>query len=176
MLRCLIPLIGLLVTCGCMIRAGTPSIHPHSEIVAPTFCLHGGKSEPLPITRITVIRGDKVSDERIEWLKSGPPSRGLWEGGDQWAWILEYAPDGSYPPANTYACITYGKPPPGYKEKSPALPLTPERLYHVMIETDDTSDRADMYFILRLDSVGSPVKLEYIFPTLQVRDVEVITR
>ena len=176
MLRCLGALISLLVTSGCVIGAGIPSIHPHSEIMAPTFCLHGGKSEPLPITRIAVERGEKVNDERIEWRESGTPWRGVWKGRDQAAWILEYAPDDSDPPANTYACITYGKAPPGYKEKSPALPLTPERLYRVTIKTEDTPAHAEMYFIIRLDSVGRPVKLEYIATNLHLRDVEVITK
>ena len=176
MLRCLVALIGLLVTCGCVIMAGTPSLHPHSDITAPTFCLHGGKSEPLPITRIAVIRGDKVNDERIEWRESGNPWRGLWEGSDQTAWVLEYTSDGSDPPANTYSCITYGKAPPGYKETTPALPLTPERLYRVMIQTEGTPENATMYFIIRLDSVGRPVKLEYISTILNLRDVQVITQ
>ncbi len=127
MLRCLVALIGLLVTSGCVIMAGTPSIHPHSEIMAPTFCLHSGKSEPRAITLITVIRGDKVNDDRIEWLESGPAWQGLWEGHDQAAWVLEYAPDGSAPLAKAYSCITYGKAPPGYKETIPAQPLILER-------------------------------------------------
>ena len=46
-----------------------------SEITAPTFCRHSGKSEPLPITRMTVIWGEKVNDERIEWLESGYTDR-----------------------------------------------------------------------------------------------------
>ena len=92
-------------------------------------------------------------------------------------WVLEYTPDDSYPPANTYACITYGKAPPGYKEKSPALPLTPERFYRVLIQTEDADADAEMYFVIRLDSVGRPVKLEYLFVhgAAQARDVQVIT-
>ena len=162
MLRCLGALISLLATSGCITWAGEPSLHPHSEIMAPTFCLHGGKSEPLPITRITVVRGEKVNDERIEWRESGAPAwYGLWREGDRLAWVLEYAPDDSDPPANTYACITYGKLLPGYKEKSPALPLTPERLYRVEVETEDAQVGAGMFFIIRLDPMGRPVKLEY---------------
>ena len=177
MLRCLVALIGLLVTSGCITWAGDPSIHPHSQIMTPTFCLHGGKSEPRAITRITVIRGEKVNDKPIEWVESGPPAwYGLWRGGDQLAWSLEYAPDGSDPPANTYACITYGKAMPGYKEKTPALPLTPERIYRVTIKTENTPEYAELYFIIRLDSVGSPVKLEYISTILNQHDVQVITQ
>ena len=80
MLRCLVVLIGLLITSGCVIMAGTPSIHPHSQIMAPTFCLHGGKSEPLPITGIAVERGEKVNDERIEWSESAHSMAGVVEG------------------------------------------------------------------------------------------------
>ena len=176
MLRCLVVLIGLLITSGCIIGAGTPSIHPHSQIMTPTFCLHGGKSEPLPITRIMVERGEKVNDEPIEWSESATPWRGLWKGADQEAWVLEYTPDGSDPPANTYACITYGKAPPGYKENIPALPLTPERFYRVEVETEDASHPAEMYFIIRLDPVGSPIKLESAPAHLGAYNVQVITK
>ncbi len=177
MLRCLVALVGLLITSGCVIMAGDPSMHPHSKIMTPTFCLHDGNSEPLPITGITVIRAEKVNNERIEWVESGPPAwYGLWRGGDQLAWVLEYAPDGSDPPPNTYACITYGKALPGYKEKTPALPLTPERLYRVEIEREDATSYVKMYFIIRLDLIGRPVKLEYIPSYLQPRDVQVITQ
>ena len=174
MLRCLVALIGLLVTNGCVIMAGTPSIHPHSEIAVPTFCLHRGESEPRAITRIAVIRDDKVNNERIEWRESG--NTWLWEGRDQVAWILEYAPDPSAPPANTYSCITYGEAPPGYKEQSPALPLTPERLYRVAIETEDATTDAGLYFIIRLDPMGRPVKLEYTAQDHHACNVQVITR
>ena len=148
-------------------------IHPHSTLTAPTFCLYGGKSEPRAITRIAVIRGEKVNDERIEWLESG--NTWLWKGGDQEAWVLEYAPDTSAPSANTFSCITYGKAPPGYKEKAPALPLTPERLYHVIIENGDASVPANIFFINRLDSMGRTVKLEYTSSNHQAHNVQVIT-
>ena len=84
MLRCLVALIGLLVTSGCVILAGVPSIHSLSEVTEPTFCLHLGL-EPHGITRLRVIRGDKVNNERIEWLESG--DTWLWKGPDQKAWI-----------------------------------------------------------------------------------------
>ena len=177
MLRCLVVLIGLLVASGCVIGAGEPSLHPHSEIMAPTFCLHSGKSEPRSITGIAVERGEQVNDERIEWIESGPPVwYGLWEGRDQVAWVLEYTPDGSDPPVNTYACITYGKAPPGYKEITPALPLTPERLYRVRIVTKDGRAYAKVYFIIRLDSMGRPVKLEYAPAHGGAYNVQVITQ
>ena len=177
MLRCLVALIGLLITSGCVIVAGIPSIHPHSEIMTPTFCLHYGNSEPVPITRITVIRAEKVNDKPIEWVESGPPAwYGLWRGGDQLAWFLEYTPDGSDPPANSYSCITYGKVLPGYKEKTPALPLTSERLYRVEVETEDAQTGAGLFFIIRLDPMGRPVKLESAPTHLGAYNVQVITK
>ena len=162
-----------LVSSGCVIIAGTPTIHPHSDIMVPTFCLHIG-SEPREITRLRVRRGDKVNDERIEWLESG--DTWLWDGADQEAWSLEYVPDASDPPANTYSCITYGKAPPGYKEKAPALPLTPERLYYVAIEREDATADAMIFFIIRLDPMGRPVKIEYTSSNHDAHNVKVITR
>ena len=179
MLRCLVVLIGLLATSGCITWAGEPSLHPHSEIMEPTFCLHGGAGdvEPRAITRIAVVRDEKVNDERIEWVESGPPVwYRLWRGGDQLAWVLEYAPDDSASLVKTFSCITYGKAPPGYKEKSPALPLTPERLYRVKVETEDAQVGAGMFFIIRLDSVGRPVKLEYAPAHGGAYKVQVITQ
>ena len=171
MLRYFIALIGLLVTSGCITIAGDPSLHPHSDIMAPTFCLHDGKSHPRPITEIAVIRGERVNDERIEWCESDFPWSAMWEGDDQVAWVLEYAIDGS----DSFSCITYGKAPPGYMERSPALPLTPERLYRVMIWNEDASHSTEMYFIIRLDPMGRPVKLEYT-PVGGAHHVQVITR
>ena len=173
MLRGLVALIGLIVMSGCITIAGTPTIHPHSEIVAPTFCLHLD-SEPREITRLRVMRGDKVNDGRIEWLESG--DTWLWDGADQEAWSLEYVPDASDPPANTYSCITYGKAPPGYKEKAPALPLTPERLYYVAIEREDATADAMIFFIIRLDPMGRPVKIEYTSSNHDAHNVQVIAR
>ena len=170
----LICLIVLIVMSGCITIAGIPSIHSLSEVTEPTFCLHRG-SEPRGITRLRVIRGDKVNDERIEWLESG--DTWLWEGPDQKTWILEYAPDTSDPRVKPFSCITYGKAPPGYKEKLPAVPLTPERLYYVEIETSDAVSSAEMFFITRLDPMGRPFKLEYTSSlNHEARDVKVITR
>ena len=172
-MRCLVVLIGLLVTSGCMTMAGMPSIHPHSEIMAPIFCLHGGDSNPRAITRITVLRDEKVSNHPIEWPESG--NTWLWRGGDQVAWILEYVPDAAAPSVKPFSCITYGKAPPGYKEKAPALPLTPERLYYVAIENADATAEVVLFFISRLDSMGRAIKLEYTSSNHRAHNVQEIT-
>ena len=45
-----------------------------------------------------------------------------------------------------------------------------------MIEREDASHAAEMYFIIRLDPVGSPIKLEYAPAHGGASNVEVITR
>ena len=174
--------------------------HPHSDVTTPTFCLHEGEAHdenalPVPIYRIIVLRDkQKRGNQRLEWRNWS-----LWRDGrrypvawemeyedpvaearlnrytDQVAWVMEYAPDPEAQPSpRPFSCITYGKVPPGYDEKIPAVPLIPERLYAVLLETQEVTARGGMYFIIRLDLVGHPTQLEYtIKPTRldQIRDV-----
>ena len=175
--------------------------HPHSDVTTPTFCLHEGDAQdknapPVPIYRISVRRDKlKRGNQRLEWRNWG-----LWRDGrrgypvaweieygdsvtearlsrdtDQVAWEMEYAPD---PEAQSsprpFSCITYGKVPPGYDETIPAAPLIPERLYTVLLETQEVTARGGMYFIIRLDLTGHPTQLEYtIKPTRldQIREI-----
>ena len=66
-----------------------------------------------------------------------------------------------YPPAKPFSCITYGKVPPGYKEKAAALPLIPERLYSALIlDIGRGAPNSWVYFIIRSDSTGNPIKIE----------------
>ena len=138
----IVVLIGLLVTSGCITIAGVPTIHPHSEVMAPTFCLLNGTAEPAPIEKIWVYS-----------YKDGPQKN---------MWILEYVPAPSQPSVRPFSCITYGKVPPGYREKAAALPLLPERFYQVRIERwDNGVVSAELSFIIRLGPSGAPVKLQY---------------
>ena len=91
------------------------------------------------------------------------------------SWEMEYAPDASDPRANTFSCISYGKAPPGYKEKIPTVPLTPERLYYVEIESSDAVSSVEMFFIIRLDPMGRPVKIKYTSSNHDAHNVQVIT-
>ena len=89
-------------------------------------------------------------------------------------WFIEYDPDPAQPYVRPLACITYGKLPPGYKEKVPAVPLTPERLYYVGIRKPrDFASPAEVSFTLRSDPSGEPVRLEY--RTTKYRGLQVIT-
>ena len=154
-----------LVLSGCVRIGAEPSLHPHSEVMSPTFCLFDyDGSDPEPIAAIEVTRRAKENDERIEimeWRMKTP-----WAARDQEAWDLKYAPDASTPSVKAFSCITYGKAPPGYKEESPALPLTPERIYTVMMASLERGDTRDwtsrmIVFIIRLGLNDEPDKLEY---------------
>ena len=133
-------IVGVLICIGCTFLSGCPGrmthgiIHPHSEVTLPTFCLYDGgannrNSKPLPIGRIVVYQKAKVNEDRMEWI--------MWEKVNPFSirfdqnktWVLQYTPKSSYPPSKAFSCITYGKTPPGYEERIPALPLTPERFY-----------------------------------------------
>ena len=140
--------------------------HPHSDITAPTFCLYEGWStkqdaKPYPIYRIGVSRMNKIDDEPFDW--------GKWEEymqmrpvSDQAAWEIVYDPDGkSNPPEKPFACITYGKVPPGYIEKTPAQLLIPERCYTVLMTRTEGGPMSWGDFVIRADAQGRPTHLEY---------------
>ena len=151
-----------------------PSVHPHSEVTAPTFCLYDG-DDPQAIVLIHVMRRSKEDDERIdimEWSSKTP-----WAATDQMAWKIEYAPDPEAEPSpRPFSCITYGKVPPGYIEKTPAAPLIPERLYTVLLDPKEVTARGGMYFIIRLDSAGHPTQLEYTIKPERLDHVRAITQ
>ena len=105
----------------------------------PTFCCHSGR-EPAAIKGITVYLG---SDDGSTYQ-----ARKRWE--------LVYAPKDSDIPARPFACITYGKPPPGYKETVPAQPLILDTKYYAII---DHEYQAQVTFVVKSDSGGAPIKL-----------------
>ena len=134
--------------------------HPHSDIEAPTFCLYEGwatkqDAKPYPIHRILIYRSGKINDDPFDWETERPYS-------DQDTWDIEYAPDDkSNPPEKPFACLTYGKVPPGYIENIPAQPLIPERLYTVRITRKEGGPMSWVYFVLRADAQERPTHLEY---------------
>lgn len=178
--------------------------HPHSDVTAPTFCLHEGDAQdedapPVPIYRISVRRDKlKRGDQRLEWRNWGVWRRDgrrgypvAWEiehgdsgaearlsgDTDQVAWEMEYAPDPEARPSpRSFSCITYGKVPPGYEETIPAAPLIPERLYTVVLETQEATARGGMYFIIRLDLAGHPTRLEYTLKPGRLDQIREITQ
>lgn len=144
--------VGVSVMGGCVRITGSLAIHPHSSVTAPMFCLFVGGDEAGPIGEIEVY------------------PRGEFKP----VWLIEYGPDPAQPYVRPLACITYGKLPPGYKEKVPAVPLTPEQLYYVAIRKPrDFASPAEVSFTLRSDHSGEPVKLEY--RSTRYRGLQVIT-
>jgi hypothetical protein len=96
---------------------------------------------------------------------------------DQVAWEMEYVPDDqAHPLTRPFSCITYGKVPPGYDETIPAVPLIPERLYTVLLETQEVTARGGMYFIIRSDLAGHPTQLEYTIKPTRLDQIRVITQ
>ena len=179
--------------------------HPHSDVTAPTFCLHEGEAHdknapPVPIYRISVLRHKPTGrNRRLEWRNWGlwwdgrrsvinevtweleygaPPTEArLNRYTDQIAWVIEYAPDPEAEPSpRPFSCITYGKVPPGYIEKIPAVPLIPERLYFVLLEPQAVIARGGVYFIIRLDLAGHPTQLEYTIKPTRLDQIREITQ
>lgn len=155
------PIVGFIICVGGSVMggcvpptAGILTIHPHSSVTAPMFCLFVGGDEAGPIGEIKVhTRGESKS---------------------KLVWFIEYDPDPAQPYVRPLACITYGKLPPGYKEKVPVIPLTPERLYYVNIKKPrDSAYPASVSFTLRSNPSGEPVKLEY--SSGRYRGLQVIT-
>ena len=144
---------------GCVPGRGFVTIHPLSEVTSPTFCLHTAvPHEPIP----------------TKWLKVSTYAEERWKT----LWELAYAPEGSDIPARPFSCITYGRPPPGYKEKAPAAALIADKWYSARL--DDNADGAfpyaELHFIIRSDSSGRTTKLEYLYPGGYDKRVHVITK
>ena len=192
-----------LFSSGCVGSMTHSYTHPHSEITAPAFCFYDGRPHhkdktSLPIYRIRVLRDKKQrGHERLEWrnwilwrdgryaypvaweMEYGDPVTEAAEKRytDQVAWEMEYVPDDqAHPLTRPFSCITYGKVPPGYDETIPAVPLIPERLYTVLLETQEVTARGGMYFIIRSDLAGHPTQLEYTIKPTRLDQIRVITQ
>jgi hypothetical protein len=159
--------IGCLVLSGCL-RGLHGLTHPHSDVTAPTFCLYEGwkdgweaeRALPVPIYLIRVTRAEKFSgDERFEWCYWHSWRKG--RDSDEVTWEMEYMPDDkAHPLARPFACITYGKVPPGYIETIPTQPLMSERVYTVRLQSERGKPMSWVYFIIRADSTGHLTQLE----------------
>lgn len=161
---CLITGAAILSGCGHRLP-NRITVHPRSEISNPTFCLHdqSEKSEhlyqiadPLYITKITVWRLWETEKHNHREFGVKTP----WRGEDKCFWRMEYQPTDKRA-SHPLHCIRYGEVPPGYKELVPAKPLEVNRVFMVRLYNFDIYSSEDMRFILRPDSSGAPVRLEY---------------
>ena len=154
MRQCVLVLTALLVASGCSHIERRGIVHPHSSVTSPTFCVYtesgrdeepkrSQQSKPRAIGRLEVYLRHEKSNVTEE------------------AWVIHYLPDPLYKELKPFSCITYGKLPPGYREKAPASPLIPERDYHVRLRSLRDEYGGSIDFNIRLDSNGQPAKLEY---------------
>lgn len=162
----------LLVTTGCSRHIERALIHPNSTVNLPTFCFYREDvhtkmpkrhhhSTPIVIERIEVWC--TLHDDQFEW--GSEADKRSYNLPAKEAWIAQYLPDPLLAPTEPFdllPCIIYGKLPPGYREKAPAIPLTPEKLYRVNLRTKNYGYMDSLRFIIRLGPNGEPVRLEYI--------------
>ena len=163
---CLI--IGAAIWSGCGIRVPSRiTVHPDSEVSRPTFCLHdqSEKSEHLHKIAKPLYIGDIAVYRFWETEKHNQSELGLktpWRGHDKCFWQIQYQPTAKQT-SHPLHCIRYGEVPPGYKELVPVKPLEVNRVYTVYLYDVEAMlyNSEAMRFILRPDSSGAPVRLEY---------------
>ncbi|MDE0185700.1 MAG: hypothetical protein OXP71_09615 [Candidatus Poribacteria bacterium] len=133
-----------------------------STVIPPVFCVRkheAAKDEFDHIRRLQVYLDTGYSEL--------PPGRSE----DVIDWFIEYQPDSSAHTASPVTAIEYGTVPPGYKEKHPALPLIPEKVYIAYawgLSYDYPT--GGTRFVIRADESGKPVKLEPVFSRYFVDD------
>ena len=185
MKQLLIVLTILLVTTGCSRHIERALIHPNSAVDPPTFCFYREnvhtkmpkrhhRSTPIAIERIEVWC--KLYDDRFEW--GSEQDKKSYKLPAKEAWIAQYLPDPLLAPTEPFdllPCIVYGKLPPGYREKAPAIPLTPEKLYLVNLRAKNQEYMDSLRFIIRLGPNGEPVRLEYIDDASRYDDIVTVS-
>lgn len=159
--------VGVAIWSGCTPRLSWITVDPQSDVARPTFCLHDrrGKSEhlyrvtkPLYINEIIVRRFYEIEEHNQRELGLKTP----WRAYDKVFWRMQYLPEDKKA-THPLHCIRYGQVPPGYKDLVPAQPLEANRVYSVRLYSFETIDRSVwMRFLLRPDSAGVPMRLEYV--------------
>lgn len=179
-MRVLVALILCIASCalnGCMGTAGTITIHPHSDVTRPKFCRHS-VDKPIPIMWLSVSTYGADRWEPVWELAYTPESAPEPKPQNPTLSELVGPPKAADTPARPFSCITYGRSPPGYKEKAPAAPLIPDKGYSVWIREnpDGRGFFSELHFSIKSDSSGRPIKLEYHYPGGPDRRVHVVTK
>ena len=150
----------LLVCVGCHPPRRYISVDSGSAVMQPTFCLYRDPDfqQRLNIRNLTVWKVPRSAEEKNRWKIDWPFD------GRQTVWHVEYKASDTFMKrllTSFVPCLTYGEVPPGYQEKVKARPLEPEEFYGVWIRGNDGMVSEDLYFIIRLDGMGIPERLEY---------------
>ena len=157
----IIALLSILTSCffiiGCTPLRGYIAIDSQSELMQPTFyvCDDPYFQKRLRIRTIKVEKLLRSSEKKKPWELHAPlnSSKVVWE--------LEFAfLQSLLRPATS--SLMYGEVPWGYQEKVKALPLEPEELYILSMNTAyGYRETAPLRFIIRLNDTGIPDRLEY---------------
>ncbi|MDE0184813.1 MAG: hypothetical protein OXP71_05085 [Candidatus Poribacteria bacterium] len=144
--------------------SGVYGLHPALEtpVTTPVFCVYKHNSDYKDTTSDTddLDRIRRIEVQLNTWYSELPPGRSK----DVIDWLIEYEPESSAHTASPVTAIEYGTAPPGYKEKHPALPLIPEKVYIAYVwGMSYYSPSRPIRFVIRADESGKPVKLEYVF-------------
>ena len=174
-----------LVSVGCQPHAiGYFTLDLGSAVMKPTFCLYRDPDfqQQLGIGGITVWKVPRSVEKKNQWefnvllpwrigqvaWQSGWKVESLLEGW-QAVWDLEYKASDTFmgrflegQSASPVCCLTYGEVPSNYQEKIKASPLEPEEFYSVWLRGSGGEVSKNMYFIIRLDTTGTPDRLEYL--------------
>ena len=165
----IIALLSILASCffivGCTPFPGYITIDSRSELMQPTFyvCDDPYFRKRLRIGHIKVEKQLRSSEETKRWELDAPLK------GSQVVWELELGYSDTFIVAllqllwrPTASSLTYGEVPWGYQEKVKPLPLEPEELYILSMNTAyGFRDTAPLRFIIRLNDTGVPDRLEY---------------
>ena len=165
----IIVLLSILTSCffvvGCTPFPGYITIDSRSELMQPTFyvCDDPYFRKRLRIGSIKVEKQLRSAEEKKRCELDAPlnDSQTVWElelklSDNSIILILErlFTP--------TASSLTYGEVPWGYQEKVKALPLEPEELYILSMNTAyGLRNTAPLRFIIRLNDTGIADRLEY---------------
>lgn len=166
-----IAILSILISCfwvsvGCTPLPGYIAIDSQWELMQPTFSLYDDPyfQKHLRIGSIKVEKQLRSSDIQAYKLWWGWERQG---NNYQTVWELEYVDDSlvgvlKWLLIPTVSSLTYGEVPWAYQEKVKALPLEPEELYILSMNTAyGYRATALLRFIIRLNDTGVPDRLEY---------------
>ena len=177
----IITLVSLLISgfcvAGCVPAPGYIVIDSQSEMMNPTFSMYLGSFRHhqvrLDIGTIIVWEALRSSEEKRGWeFNSGhvrlPMGYHPRPAETNMVWYLQYEePSDNFiqkllgGSASPVSSLTYGDVPPGYEEKVKAGHLEPERFYVVQMREYRGRPSEGMTFIIRLNEMDVPDRLEY---------------
>ena len=165
-----IAILSILISCclvsvGCTPLPGYIAIDSRSALMKPTFYVSDDPyfRKRLRISSIKVEKLLRSSKEKKPWELHAPlnSSQTVWELELEYSdtFILALLQSLLRPTASS---LMYGEVPWGYQEKVKALPLEPEELYILSMNTAyGYRETAPLRFIIRLNDTGAPDRIEY---------------